>query len=143
MTNTRRKQWPVLWWAAAMALVAGCGPGGPEIASVSGRVTMDGKPLPNASVIFIPENGRPAGASTDSNGNYTLNFAQGRKGAIPGKNSIRITTQRDPTPGENGTAIPGSKETVPAKYNTNSTLEFVVEPKKKNIANFDLQSSAG
>ena len=43
----------------------GCGPGGPEIASVEGKVTLDGKPLPNAAVVFIPENGRPAGATTD------------------------------------------------------------------------------
>lgn len=131
------RQWSV---AVVLLLSAGCGPSGPEIAYVTGKVTMDGKPLANASVVFIPENGRPAGAATDADGNYVLNFAQGRRGAIPGKNTIRIMTQRDPTPGENGTAIPGSKETVPAKYNTNSTLEFVVEPKKKNVANFDLQS---
>jgi hypothetical protein len=129
-----------IWLPVAAALLAGCGRGGPEIAYVTGRVTMDGKPLANASVIFIPENGRPAGAATDADGNYVLNFAQGRRGAIPGKNAIRITTQRDPTPGEGDEAIPGSKETVPAKYNTNSTLEFVVEPGKKNVANFDLKS---
>jgi len=122
-------------------LSAGCGPSGPEIASVSGRVTMDGKPLANATVVFIPENGRPAGASTDENGNYELNFSQGRRGAIPGKNTIRITTQRDPTPGdETVKSIPGSKETVPLRYNSASELEFTVEPKKKNIANFDLTS---
>jgi hypothetical protein len=121
--------------------IAGCGPSGPEIASVSGRITMDGKPLPNATVVFIPENGRPAGASTDADGNYVLNFSQGRRGAIPGKNTIRITTQRDPTPGDdNVKSIPGSKETIPTRYNAASELEFTVEPKKKNIANFDLKS---
>jgi hypothetical protein len=40
----------------ALVLVsAGCGPGGPEIAYVTGRVTMDGKPLANATVVFIPK----------------------------------------------------------------------------------------
>jgi hypothetical protein len=121
-------------------LSTGCGPGGPKIAYVTGRVTMDGKPLANATVVFIPENGRPAGASTDANGNYVLNFAQGRRGAIPGNNTIRITTQRDPTPGENGTAIPGSKETIPPRYNAESELTFTVEPSKRNTANFDLKS---
>jgi hypothetical protein len=128
------------FWLAAAALFAGCGPSGPEIAYVTGRVTIDGKPLPNATVLFVPENGRPAGAATDADGNYVLYFAQGRLGAIPGKSSVRITTQRDPTPGDDGKSIPGSKETVPARYNSNSTLEFVVEPKKKNVANFDLKS---
>ena len=102
---------------------------------------MDGKPLPNATVVFIPENGRPAGASTDADGNYVLNFSQGRRGAIPGKNTIRVTTLREASaPDENGKSIPGSKETIPAEYNSASTLEFTVEPKKKNVANFDLKS---
>src|SRR5207249_102086 len=121
-------------------LLVGCSSSGPPIAYVTGRLTMDGKPLANATVVFIPENGRPAGATTDSDGKYVLNFAQGRRGAIPGKNAIRISTLRDPTPGENGTAIPGSKETIPPQYNSNSTLSFTVEPNKKNIANFDLKS---
>src|SRR5687767_15247267 len=102
--------------AVLMLVLVGCGPSGPEIASVSGRVTMDGKPLANATVVFIPENGRPAGATTDADGRYELNFNEYREGAIPGKNMVRISTQRDPTPGEEGKSIPGSKETVPAKY---------------------------
>jgi len=32
------------------------------------------------------------------------------------------------------------EETVPDKYNAASTLEFTVEPNKKNIANFELKS---
>src|SRR5262245_29198245 len=119
---------------------AGCGSGGPDIAYVSGRVTMDGKPLANATVVFIPENGRPAGASTDADGRYVLNFSEGRRGAIPGKNMVRVTTQRDPTPGEDGKSIPGSKETIPDKYNSATELTFDVEPKKRNVANFDLKS---
>jgi hypothetical protein len=123
-------------------LVAGCGPDGPAIAYVSGRVTMDGKPLPNATVVFIPDNGRPAAAMTDANGKYVLEFSEGRHGAIPGPNTIRISTLRDPTPGEGKEAIPGSKETVPPKYNAESSLTFNVEPKKRNVANFDLKSGS-
>lgn len=123
-----------------IALV-GCASSGPEIAYVSGRVTMDGKPLSNATVVFIPDNGRPAGATTDAEGQYVLNFAEGRKGAIPGTNTIRIMTLRDADQDENGKTIPGSPETVPAKYNADTTLSFNVEPKKRNVANFDLTSS--
>jgi hypothetical protein len=100
-------------------------------------------PLPNATVVFVPENGRPAGANTDQNGNYVLNFAQGRQGAIPGTNTIRIMTMRDADQDENGKTIPGSPETVPSRYNTESTLTFEVEPGKKNVANFELQSTGG
>jgi hypothetical protein len=102
---------------------------------------MDGKPLANATVVFIPENGRPAGARTDPDGKYVLNFTEGRRGAIPGKNTIRISTLRDADRDESGKAIPGSPETIPAKYNAATTLEFTVEPRKRNVANFDLKSS--
>lgn len=138
-------QYTHIRWVGTLAMVAllftGCGSGGPEIAHVSGRVTMDGKPLANATVVFIPENGRPAGARTDADGKYVLNFTEGRRGAMPGKNTIRITTLRDADQDETGKSIPGSPETIPAKYNAASTLEFTVEPKKRNVANFDLKSS--
>src|SRR5688572_25887861 len=100
---------------------------------MTGR-TMDGKPLPNATVLFVPENGRPAGANTDADGNYVLNFTQGRRGAIPGVNTVRIMTQRDAGQDDDGQTVPGSPETVPAKYNTESTLTFTVEAKKNNVA---------
>ncbi len=74
-------------------LLAGCGKGGPEIASVKGKVTMDGTPLANASVVFVPEHGRPAGGRTDSDGNYELTFTSGRMGTMPGKNKVKISTQ--------------------------------------------------
>jgi len=102
---------------------------------------MDGKPLPNATIVFSPENGRPAGARTDENGNYVLNFTEGRQGAIPGKNTVQITTVRDAEKDENNkVVVPGAKEMVPMEYNAASTLTFTVEPKKKNVANFDLKS---
>jgi hypothetical protein len=124
----------VLW-------LAGCSSSGPEIAYVEGRVTMDGKPLSDATVVFVPENGRPSGATTDEDGRYVLNFAQGRKGAIPGNSSVRIMTMRDADQDEEGNSIPARKETVPARYNTDTTLTFDVEPKKKNVANFELEST--
>jgi hypothetical protein len=124
-----------------LGAVLGCSSSGPDIAYVEGRVTMDGKPLPNATVVFVPDDGRPAGASTDEDGHFVLNFSQGRKGAIPGNSTVRIMTMRDAGMDENGQTVPGSPETVPAKYNTETTLEFEVEPKKKNVANFDLKST--
>jgi hypothetical protein len=102
---------------------------------------MDGKPLANATVVFTPENGRPAGARTDADGNYVLNFTEGRRGAIPGPNTVQITTVRDAEKDENGkTLVPESKEKIPLEYNAASKLTFTVEPQKKNVANFDLKS---
>jgi hypothetical protein len=139
MDRARVSRFGVALFACSLS-VAGCGSGGPEIAYVSGRVTMDGKPLPRATVVFVPENGRPSGGETDDDGNYVLNFAQGRQGAIPGTATVRIMTMRDADQDENGQTIPGSKETVPARYNSDSELTFEVEPKKTNVANFALES---
>ena len=118
----------------------GCSHSGPDIATVEGTVTLDGKPLPHATVVFTPEEGRPAGARTDENGHYVLNFSEGRKGAIPGKNKVMIMTAMDAAKDEEGNDIPASKEKLPAKYNTETTLEFTVEPGKNNVADFNLDS---
>ena len=83
----------MVMFGGALAL-SGCGEDGPELGRVEGTVTMDGKPLPNASVVFVPENGRPAGATTDAQGKYVLNFTAGREGALLGKNTVRISTSR-------------------------------------------------
>ena len=120
---------------------SGCGSGGPDIARVEGTVTMDGKPLPGAFVVFVPAGGRPAAAETDSNGKYVLEFSGGRRGAIPGKNRVEINTARQPEYEDDGTLIPGVKESVPARYNKQSTLEFDVVDGKKNIADFALESA--
>lgn len=131
---------PLLGWTLMIAFCVGCGPRGPEIATVEGTVTMDGRPLPDAAVLFVPEGGRPAAAKTDADGHYVLNFTAGRRGAIPGRNVVRITTLSAPSEDVNGNEIPGAPERVPMRYNALTTLEFDVVAGEKNIANFELTS---
>lgn len=131
-----------IWLGLVLLLggFSGCGTGGPDIARVEGTVTMDGKPLPRAFVVFIPTGGRPAAAETDANGKYTLEFSAGRKGAIPGKNRVEINTQRQAETNADGSVTPGAKEIVPAKYNRNSTLVFDVVDGQTNVADFKLET---
>src|SRR5262245_38752936 len=75
----------------AIALLAGCGEGGPRLGQVTGKVTLDGKPLPNVSVTFMPKEGGTASGVTDANGNYELTHNNG-KGAPLGKNMVAVTT---------------------------------------------------
>lgn len=122
-------------------LVSGCGSGGPDIAGVKGKITMDGKPLADATVVFIPKaGGRPAAAKTNAEGLYELNFSGGRKGTIPGANRVRVTTKADPYEGDDGKMVPGKKETIAVEYNQQTTLEFEVVDGQMNEANFDLKS---
>ena len=123
----------------ALMLQVGCGPSGPDIARVQGTVTMDGKPLPNAIIMFVPVGGRPSVSETDANGKYVLEFSGGRKGAIPGINRVEINTGRLAYE-KDGKNYPAVKESVPVQYNRLTTLEFNVEAGKNNTAYFALKS---
>lgn len=78
--------------------VAGCG-GGPKLAPVSGIVTVDGKPYPNAVVSFQPvamkngdNPGRGSVGKTDKDGKFTLKYEGQEPGAVVGKHVVRIVT---------------------------------------------------
>jgi hypothetical protein len=61
----------------------------PKLYPVTGTITYDGKPLADATVTFLPENGKVAVGATDASGNYTLS-TQGEPGAMEGLFRISI-----------------------------------------------------
>ena len=129
---------------ATAALVAvGCSNAGPELAQVRGRITLDGKPLRDAAVMFVPETGRPATARTDLDGVYELAYTQGNRGALLGTHEVRISTYRPGYEGETPEGVRRSiterPERVPARYNEESELSVEVTP-GNNEFNFDLMS---
>ena len=127
---------------ALIASLTGCGRSGPEIARVSGTVTLDGKPLPEAFVFFRhADGGRISEAFTDNSGRYTLNYSNDESGAMVGSNTVRISTFIEAVREDSGAIVKGTnkKELVPAKYNKQS--ELTVEVKSgKNTLDFDLKS---
>lgn len=117
-------------------IATGCGDGGgsdqPDLGTVTGVVTMDGKPLANVTVVFTPTAGRPSNAKTDAAGNYELGYLRDTRGAVIGSHQVSISTpQENPTP-------PGQvyKDPIPAKYNTKTTLTADV---KEGANTFDFQ----
>jgi len=70
----------------------GCGSGGPALYSVTGKVTLDGQPLPNVNVAFFPSDQKlpSSGGIADSQGVYRLTTAQGLSGAVAGKHKITV-----------------------------------------------------
>ena len=131
-------------------IVCGClgSSSGPELVDVSGTVTMDGKPLPNAIVTFRPEGAqggeqsRPAYGQTDDDGRYRLQYSTEKSGAIPGKYSVSISTYRRPDEDKDGNEIPGAAETVPEVYNAKTTLTAEVSADQP-AHDFELKSDAG
>lgn len=123
----------------------GCGGQGdqPELGTVRGTVTMDGKPLPGAKVIFNPKEGRPSVGTTDREGKYELDYTADIQGAKIGSHTIRIVTAEEEIPGKEGVIDEKSnsydQEKIPAKYNVKSTLREEVAP-GENTLDFALTS---
>ncbi|WP_206028416.1 carboxypeptidase-like regulatory domain-containing protein [Thalassoroseus pseudoceratinae] len=118
-----------------------------DLAEVSGTITLDGEPLPNARVKFENETGGYSYGLTDDSGAYTLMFNSEKSGIQPGEKTVRIFTvgggpefslgqeemvEEDPD-------APTEQEIIPAKYNSESELTETVESGSQTI-NFDLQS---
>jgi hypothetical protein len=132
---------------ALLCLIAAAGCSGRNTAPVSGRVTLDGKPLAAATVIFQPESdqlnpGPGSHGRTDDKGDYSLQLMSGdAKGALLGKHKVSITAY------EGGHEVPSSgsdivfrKALLPAEYNSDTKLTFDVRPEGTTSANFDLKT---
>lgn len=138
--------------ALALVGLAGCGGKPYKVARVSGRVTLDGKPLAKAVVTFVPqatrENiapGPTAAAFTDDDGRYALGIDRDTPGAVVNKCRIWITSPtNDPTPPDQDGGPPvfkkKAKDRIPEKYNSQTELVYDVPAGGTDQANFDLKS---
>ena len=129
--------------------LVGCSREPYRVAPVSGQVTLNGKPLPNAHVHFAPigskdhDPGPTAQGKTDANGRFTLRLDHPpQPGAVVGKCRVFITTADTDVRGGAQPDAGGkkTKELVPARYNQETTLIFDVPPEGTDQANFPLKS---
>jgi hypothetical protein len=126
-------------------VLAGCRGDSPQTASVSGRVTLNGRPLPNAAVMFQPIAGRdeinPGPGSvgtTDANGRYSLRVVgKNWKGAVVGKHRVRISLMEKEVSSDDSPKPPGFLQ---EKYYRKSQLQYDVPDEGTSDANFDLTS---
>jgi hypothetical protein len=92
-----------LSWVASAAIVLAVGAGCASKNSpvpVRGVVTVDGKPVAGAGVVFNPAEGggRPAHGATEDNGSYQLTTLQANDGALPGDYVVTIVWEEPPPP---------------------------------------------
>lgn len=82
-----------------VAVLSGCGDGGPPTAPVTGTITYEGEPVKYAKVMFFPQ-GIPGAltgfAQTDEDGKFSQVFSGTKKGAFVGTNYITITEEWPP-----------------------------------------------
>jgi hypothetical protein len=132
---------------AALVLVAlGCGKPY-QLVPVSGKVTLDGKPLAGAWVHFAPvateRNSAPGPTShgqTDAEGRFSLRVSPEEAGAVVGKNRVFITTLKEGTADVPDAGVKVPRDRVPRKYNQETTLVYEVPAAGTDQANFDLTS---
>jgi hypothetical protein len=128
----------------AVVLLAAVGCKGEISAPVSGRVTLDGKPLANARVNFQPDEdgkvnpGPGSFAETDKDGRYSLELMDGGMGAMIGKHRVMITKITSGTdPADDRTR---QRNQVPRRYNLDTELTCTVPPGGRTDADFELHS---
>lgn len=129
--------------------LAGCNGNVRPLAPVSGRVTLDGKPLAGGSVVVQPVAppgsviaGKGSVAFCDADGHYQLETIDGKPGAVIGEHRVRIYGPRKqkPTAVDGDTRSAATGEIVPKKYNHNSELMLTVTAAGKSDADFNLIS---
>ena len=111
-----RRYRPCLLALAALLvpLVAGCQREQPY-GEVEGVVTLDGKPLPHAEVVFMPDpekgnSGRRSVALTDDQGHYRIASDGGRAGAPVGAHRVCVNDMLAGPPGAAPAAVVGPDE---------------------------------
>ena len=132
-------------------MLTGCGSSkSPATIKVHGRITLNGEPVANASIVFVPKEThgtalkRPATADSNEEGLYQLSSFEKEDGALPGDYLVSIISYLVPPGGPErpGAAVLGT----PRKYSdpTTSELTATVPPNTKGPLelNFDLKGKA-
>ena len=135
---------------ACTGFLLGCGGSGDfELAPVSGVVTLDGNPVPQADVVFQPIGdkdhpipGPSSNGKADAAGRFELRTIKDEAGAVVGNHRVLISSPRpaqDPS-NDSGLTQPPFKDPIPAQYNTATTLTFEVPADGTTAADFPLKS---
>ncbi|HTN74479.1 MAG TPA: hypothetical protein VL096_04505 [Pirellulaceae bacterium] len=107
----------------------GCARSGPEIVPVVGVATRDGKPLANLYITFEPDEGRTSWATTDSSGNFTLNYSKGRDGARVGRHKVYVRFRPSSVEEETSGKFrpPAGMDDILRKFGNSETTQKTVE----------------
>jgi hypothetical protein len=95
--NRGAATWIIGLCGISVAVLAGCG-SSYDVATVHGRVTFNGEPVPGGAIRFVPvvaegvkESPPEASGDIDENGNFTLSTLADGDGAVLGKHRVVFT----------------------------------------------------
>jgi hypothetical protein len=84
----------LLVFVAMLAALSGCGSGRPKPYPTTGRITYQGKPVSEGTIVFHPAHGRPAVGVIAADGSYRLTTFEQGDGALPGRYAVTIESRR-------------------------------------------------
>ncbi len=126
----------------AALLSAGCGSDPGNRHQVSGEVSVDKVPLDSGSITFLPEQDGPAATGEIVNGRFQI----GREGG-PGAGSYKVvilssraTGKQVPSRDDPSVLIDEVINTIPTRYNVQTTLRAIVKADGENSFPFALDS---
>jgi hypothetical protein len=124
----------VLLAALPGVLLAGCWGRGPY--PVRGIVTLDGKPVAGATVVFVPDGdteGRPATGYTAADGTFRLTTFRTDDGALSG--SYRVVVQKTVAAKDKAAADQSALDRAKAKRDEKSLQRTWKSPVPENYSN--------
>jgi len=128
-----RQRVAALAWAVLFAWLSGCRSDGPATYEVHGMVSWEGEPLPQGTVMFVPDEGPAATAEIGTDGRYRLH-------AVAGRHQVGILATRVGGPSKHGGDSPELIPLLPEKYHRFHTSGVVVtvEPGQANTIDLEL-----
>jgi len=122
-----------------LLLVCGCPPSGPKLSEATGKVTLNGEPLPDVRVQFVKtDSGALSFAETDAEGKFTLRHTHGKPGAEPGTYRVTVFRKGKMVPaqaGQEDTTMPDE----PVLMSDKKPIEVVVTEGGPQEFNIDIK----
>ncbi len=133
LTATRHLRTPrsVAYFALgllAIGVATGCSEARPERVPISGVVLIDGQPMPDCYIQFVPSNGRASRGHTDSEGRFSLTCYEDQDGVLLGAQRVSVTAFKE----INGETIQWN---LPKKYmdHKTSNIRFEIDEPNDNL----------
>ena len=131
--------WNCSVFVVVFIVLTGCNSS--DLALVKGKVTLNGKPVPNGTVNFIPDNPGPsATGELKLDGTYALTTNKLDDGAKPGTYKVVIVAMEDQSGKLPEEKSPLPAAIVPLKYTSLATTDLTATvEKKEHTIDFELK----
>src|SRR5262245_6299786 len=125
MMRSERRKWIIL--VGLLTGLVGCGPSGPKLEPVSGKILKDGQAMTNVAVALVPEGSGIAAIGTADGSGTIVVQTNGRSGAMQGKYKIGVTEPTRPMTPESLASGSPPPLSFDRKYESPQTSGFEFE----------------